>query len=188
MFWVSVLSLYISVSRGNELKCSASCCGSLDIFILLPTHFTFPGFCLFHEANCFVRISLVVAGLVNYSPSAVTSDPRQCVSSRLLSAGQCSAVWPPWLKRWSKGHVVLVGLCICSCWQEDIVPLFPAHPPALTSQPWLTWFVVAPRSEGGSWIMSSYSLRGGPWLVDYRIALTDQKELWLLSKSPHKER
>lgn len=32
--------------------------------------------------------------------------------------------------------------------------------------------------------MSSYSLRGGPWLVDYRIALTDQKELWLLSKSP----
>lgn len=84
---------------------------------------------LFHEANCFVRVSLVVAGLVKYSPSAVTSDPRQCVSSRLLSAGQCSAVWPPWLKWWSKGHMVLVGLCICSCWQEDIVPLFPPHPP-----------------------------------------------------------
>lgn len=31
---------------------------------------------------------------------------------------------------------------------------------ALSSQPWLTWFVVAPRSEGGSRIMSSYSLRG----------------------------
>lgn len=65
------------------------------------------------------------------------------------------------------------------------VPLFFL---ALTSQPWLTWFVVAPRSEGGSWIMSSYSLRGGPRLVDYRIALTDQRELWLLSNSPHKER
>lgn len=36
--------------------------------------------------------------------------------------------------------------------------------------------------------MSSYSLRGGPRLVDYRIALTDQRELWLLSNSPHKER
>lgn len=36
--------------------------------------------------------------------------------------------------------------------------------------------------------MSSYSLRGGPRLVDYRIALTDQRELWLLSNSPHKEK
>lgn len=31
--------------------------------------------------------------------------------------------------------------------------------------------------------MSSYSLKGGPRLVDYRIALTDQRELWLLSNS-----
>lgn len=86
-----------------------------------------------------------------------------------------------------------IGLCICSRWQEDIVfaPSFFFSfffLLALTSQPWLTWFVVAPRSEGGSWIMSSYSLRGGPRLVDYRIALTDQRELWLLSNSPHKER
>lgn len=162
---------------------SSSCCRLISPFQDFAAHTH--NVELFHEANCFVRVSLVVAGSVNYSPSAVTSDPCQCVSSRLLSAGHCS---PPWLKWWSKGHVVLVGLCICSCWQEDIVPLFSPHPPALTSQPWLTWFVVAPRSEGGSWIMSSYSLRGGPWLVDYRIALTDQKELWLLSKSPHKER
>lgn len=116
------------------------------------------------------------------------------LGSRLLSVWRCSVAWPPWSRWWSWGSrgAWLIGLCVCTCWQEDIMFLF--FSPlfffffALTSQPWLTWFVVAPRSEGGSWIMSSYSLKGGPRLVDYRIALTDQRELWLLSNSLHKKR
>lgn len=165
---------------------SSSCCRLISPFQDFAVHAH--NVELSHEANCFVRVSLVVAGSVNYSPPAVTSDHRQCVSSRLLCGavlrgvatmvevvveGSRGARRPLYLQLLTGGHCAPSSL---------------PTPPALTSQPWLTWFVVAPRSEGGSWIMSSYSLRGGPWLVDYRIALTDQKELWLLSKSPHKER
>lgn len=126
----------------------------------------------------------------------LTFDPRKTasvLSSRPLSVWRCSVVWPlatmveavVWggAVTWCLAHRPLYLQLLTG---GHCVLLFFA--PALTSQPWLTWFVVAPRSEGGSWIMSSYSLRGGPRLVDYRIDLTDQREVWLLSNSPHKER
>lgn len=76
--------------------------------------------------NRFCRVSLVFAVLVNYTPSFATSDlmeTSECVVQGLFLCGgaQRRGHRPPWWRQWSKSHMVL---CICSCWQEDIVPFF----------------------------------------------------------------
>lgn len=59
----------------------------------------------------------------------LTSDlkkDREHLGSRPLSVWRCSVAWPPWSRWWSRGSrgAWLIGLCVCTCWQEDIVFLF----------------------------------------------------------------